>query len=81
MGGDLEFFAKGFEGDVQPVRALVSGTGRVSVQRVVCLGLGSLQSARREGRRASFVQLVALRVLIEELGMACVCLRSTGRER
>ena len=40
-----------------------------SVEKVVCLGLGSFQNARGEGRKASFMQLVALEDLIEGLGM------------
>jgi len=46
------------------------GEGAAKVERVVCLGLGSLMSARREGRRASWTQLVALRVAIEVLGIS-----------
>ncbi|KAK6607197.1 hypothetical protein H4I95_04846 [Botrytis cinerea] len=42
--------------------------GRSAVKSVVCLGLGSLQSARREGRRSSYTQLAALMMIIEELG-------------
>lgn len=38
------------------------------INNIVCLGLGSLQSARREGRRASFMQLAALRTLISIIG-------------
>jgi hypothetical protein len=38
------------------------------VDNVVVLGLGSLQSARREGRRASYTQLAALRTILEILG-------------
>ena len=41
---------------------------RARVGDVVCLGLGSLQSARREGRRASFTQLAALRSILDVLG-------------
>ncbi|EHL00154.1 hypothetical protein M7I_3922 [Glarea lozoyensis 74030] len=37
------------------------------VSNVVCLGLGSLQNARGEGRKASFLQLVALSDFIEAL--------------
>ena len=44
------------------------------VRNVVCLGLGSLQSARREGRRASWTQLVALRGIVEVLGMSLLLL-------
>ena len=43
--------------------------GKKKVHSVVVLGLGSLQSARREGRRASYTQLAALRTLIQNLGM------------
>jgi hypothetical protein len=43
--------------------------GKRKVSSVVVLGLGSLQSARREGRRASYTQLAALRTLIQNLGM------------
>jgi hypothetical protein len=42
---------------------------RIAVGDVVCLGLGSLQIARREGRRASFTQLAALRTIMGLLGM------------
>ncbi|KAG9231990.1 hypothetical protein BJ875DRAFT_467987 [Amylocarpus encephaloides] len=38
------------------------------VKKVVCLGLGSLQNARGEGRKASFGQLVGLLSLLENLG-------------
>jgi hypothetical protein len=63
---DLCFYTKAWEdaelkGKLEKVE--------VEVKRVVCLGLGSLQSARREGRRASWTQLVALRSIIEVLGM------------
>jgi hypothetical protein len=39
-----------------------------SIENVVCLGLGSFQNARGEGRKASFMQLVALQDLIDGLG-------------
>jgi hypothetical protein len=38
------------------------------IGNVVVLGLGSLQNARGEGRKASWLQLVALRDLVEGLG-------------
>ncbi|TVY19587.1 hypothetical protein LARI1_G000756 [Lachnellula arida] len=38
--------------------------GKCGVKKCVVLGLGSLQSARREGRRASFTQLAALETLL-----------------
>lgn len=43
--------------------------GKRRVDNAVVLGLGSLQSARREGRRASYTQLAALRTMVEALGM------------
>jgi len=42
---------------------------RSKIDSVVCLGLGSLQNARREGRRASFTQLAALKTIISSMGM------------
>ena len=38
------------------------------VENVVFLGMGSLQSSRREGRRASATQLAALQTIITSLG-------------
>ncbi|TAQ83050.1 hypothetical protein B7494_g8627 [Chlorociboria aeruginascens] len=40
---------------------------------VVCLGLGSLQSARREGRRRSFTQLAALQTILSSLNHSSQC--------
>jgi len=48
--------------------ALAASEGKVTIGSVVCLGLGSVQSARREGRRASYTQLAALGTIIETLG-------------
>lgn len=48
---------------------LAEANGRKNVENVIVLGLGSLQSARREGRRASYTQLAALRTMVEVLGM------------
>jgi len=39
------------------------------VENVLCLGLGSLQNANLEGQRASWMQLVALRAILDTLGM------------
>jgi hypothetical protein len=50
-------------------KTLQDREGKTEVGNVVVLGLGSLQSARREGRRASYTQLAALRTLIGTLGM------------
>lgn len=44
--------------------------GKIKVNNVVVLGLGSLQSARREGRRTSFTQLAALRTMVKTMGMS-----------
>lgn len=38
---------------------------RQKVDNIVVLGLGSLQSARREGRRATLAQLAALKTIVE----------------
>jgi len=40
---------------------------RKQITNIIVLGLGSLQSARREGRRASATQLAALQTIIETL--------------
>ena len=39
------------------------------VENVLCLGLGSLHNANLEGQRASWMQLVALRAILDTLGM------------
>ncbi|KAH8821914.1 hypothetical protein F5884DRAFT_106048 [Xylogone sp. PMI_703] len=39
---------------------------KLHVRNVVCLGLGSLQSSRREGRRASHTQLAALKSVLDQ---------------
>lgn len=51
-------------------KILGEAEGRKKVSNVVVLGLGSLQSARREGRRASYTQLAAVRTMMEILGMS-----------
>lgn len=79
LGADLEYYTKQWEGgqSCTSLREVLSGRkeseegkdkGRRRVGDVVCLGLGSLQSARREGRRSSFTQLAALRTILEILG-------------
>jgi hypothetical protein len=76
LGGDLGFYSRLWEGSgaCGELRGRLEGKGkgrgRGKVGGVVCLGLGSLQSARREGRRASWTQLVALRTIMETLGMS-----------
>lgn len=50
---------------------LESKTGEErKVDKIVVLGLGSLQNARSEGRKAAATQLIALEDLIEGLGMS-----------
>lgn len=68
MRGDLEFYARQWESSeaAKELRGILRG--RCKVKSVVCLGLGSLQSARREGRRSSFTQLAALMMILEEFG-------------
>jgi hypothetical protein len=60
------------DGKEQEVQAIAEDkqkrTDRMKVDNVVVLGLGSLQSARREGRRASATQLAALQTLTKTLG-------------
>jgi hypothetical protein len=48
---------------------IASNGKRVKVDSIVVLGLGSLQSARREGRRATMTQLAALQTIVQQLGM------------
>ena len=45
-------------------------THRRKVTNIIVLGLGSLQSARREGRRATLTQLAALQTIVQHLGMS-----------
>lgn len=72
MKGDLEYYTKQYveEGKVRELaeRMRIDFGIEGKVENVVCLGLGSLQNARREARRGSWVQLVALRILVEVLG-------------
>jgi hypothetical protein len=69
MKTDLEYYTKQWEGTeaCAGLKEKLVGEGRVKIGDVVCLGLGSLQSARREGRRSSFTQLAALRTIVETL--------------
>ncbi|PQE08474.1 Sensitivity To Red Light Reduced-like SRR1 protein [Rutstroemia sp. NJR-2017a BBW] len=67
MRGDYEYYRKQWESSeaAGELREILKGRERVG--NVICLGLGSLQSARREGRRSSFTQLAALGMILEEL--------------
>ncbi|EDN91071.1 predicted protein [Sclerotinia sclerotiorum 1980 UF-70] len=68
MRDDLVYYGKQWESSeaAKQLKGVLKGKG--AVKNVVCLGLGSLQSARREGRRSSFTQLAALMMILEELG-------------
>ncbi|KAI9651268.1 hypothetical protein NHQ30_001306 [Ciborinia camelliae] len=68
MGEDLKFYAKQWESGEAAKQLKEILNGRSGVKSVVCLGLGSLQSATREGRRTSFTQLAALMMILEEFG-------------
>ncbi len=69
---EFEYWKKGWDGSDAAktlVELLASGAGgKRIVQDVVVLGLGSLQSARREGRRSCATQLAALQSMVEALG-------------
>lgn len=52
-------------------------TQRRNVDNIIVLGLGSLQSARREGRRATLTQLAALQTIIKHFGMLSTSLTNT----
>jgi hypothetical protein len=78
MRKDFEYYTKQWESNEacnDLKRNLGEKEGKMKVENVIVLGLGSLQSARREGRRASFTQLAALRTIVEILGKSCQILR------
>lgn len=77
MRGDFEYYRKQWESSDAAKQLKEVLKERKGVRNVVCLGLGSLQSARREGRRSSFTQLAALCMILEALGKCCVELRQT----
>ncbi|TEY27348.1 hypothetical protein BOTCAL_1120g00020 [Botryotinia calthae] len=68
MQTDLENYRKQWESSEAAGQLKKILHGRSAVKSVVCLGLGSLQSARSEGRWSSYTQLAALMMIIEELG-------------
>jgi hypothetical protein len=72
MKKDGEYYQKQWESNEAHgvlKEKLGEAEGGRKVGNVVVLGLGSLQSARREGRRASYTQLAALRTIISVLGV------------
>jgi hypothetical protein len=81
MKADLDYYQKQWESSDACAGLLEKFVGQgegkedggVKIGDVVCLGLGSLQSARREGRRASFTQLAALRTIVDALGELYSC--------
>lgn len=72
LKADYEYWRKAWEESdackdlVEKIQA--GKKGKRSVDNVVLLGLGSLQSSRREGRRSSATQLAALQTIIQVLG-------------
>jgi len=69
---DYDYWKKAWE-ESEPCKELkekieAGKEGKRGVDNVVLLGLGSLQSSRREGRRASATQLAALQTIIRRLG-------------
>ncbi|RDW62275.1 hypothetical protein BP6252_11708 [Coleophoma cylindrospora] len=66
LGADQEYYARLWRESEAAGQLRRQFEGRkLQVDRVVVLGLGSLQLARREGRRASHTQLAALRSVMD----------------
>jgi hypothetical protein len=75
LARDLEYYTRKWEESEgwETVRRILENgrvKGRKKAESVVCLGLGSLVSSRREHRRASWTQFVALRGIMGVLGMS-----------
>jgi len=70
MRDEMAYWGKAWESDdaCAGLKTELEKLGEQKIEGVVVLGLGSLQSARREGRRAAFTQLVALRTICSALG-------------
>lgn len=72
MRDEKAYWRRGWEGDdaCSALKTLLEERkgSAMGIKNVVVLGLGSLQSARREGRRASFTQLGALETILSSLG-------------
>lgn len=70
MKGEMEAYRKQWESSdaAKELKEILQGRNEGGVKSIVCLGLGSLQSAIREGRRSSFTQLAAVMMILEELG-------------
>jgi hypothetical protein len=67
MKGDCEHWKKAWEDSEACTDLKEKLEGVEKIENAVVLGLGSLQSSRREGRRASATQLAALQTIIENL--------------
>ncbi|TVY43639.1 hypothetical protein LSUB1_G000997 [Lachnellula subtilissima] len=72
MREEFTYWKKSWETDnaSAELKKALEGKGGSGVKKCVVLGLGSLQSARREGRRASFTQLAALETLLSLIGLS-----------
>ncbi|TVY80808.1 hypothetical protein LSUE1_G003265 [Lachnellula suecica] len=70
MRVELAYWRKAWEIDeaCAGLKTALEKLGEQKIGKVVVLGLGSLQNARREGRRASYTQLVALEIVMAVLG-------------
>jgi hypothetical protein len=68
MKVEFEYWKKSWEEDSACLELKEKLQVLSGVENVVFLGMGSLQSSRREGRRASATQLAALQTIITFLG-------------
>jgi hypothetical protein len=68
MKAEFEYWKKSWEEDSACLELKEKLQVFSGVENVVFLGMGSLQSSRREGRRASATQLAALQTIITSLG-------------
>ena len=68
MRSEFEQYQKEWKASWTHDEVLKLSLGAAKINNVVCLGMGSLQVARREGRRTSHTQLAALASIIQLLG-------------
>lgn len=70
MHKHLDFYSEKWAGDrASQELYMMLDDSNSGVENVVCLGLGSLHNANSESQRASWMQLVALRTILDTLGM------------
>jgi len=84
MGRDLEYYTRKWESDEACValkKILGEREGRAGIENMVSVGLGSLQNARREGQRASWMQLCALRTILAIFGEFKRCIEVSKADR